>query len=465
MRRAVLAGLVAACGHPAAVPDADRAYALVSTLEIVKPVDLAAMTDDFQDTRLVSETARTITVEVRSYPLAKGPPITGDPQWRRHDLADVRLWPYLMPGPTSNWDDAMRGELIAALRANGIDPDRLDDKQLVEQTSAWLFASGSFRHLNDFIAYYVTFESGQPRVNPALKDEFDEQRASCKLASDEQTIELGVLGKQMFEARVDGDCTASAILETTVMRALGIPTRIIETIPIIDGNDPAQRAQVAALRHAGVRRTIERGVPSNTWANHTYVEVFVGGRWVRLNYSRLGQPPLDRHYFGMMIHVATLRDWGESRLGQSWGEHVFGLGAKLSSQNPYRSLSLHDEIAPGAQLDLSPVKTTTIRRVLVGGEPGLPADASAALAQHHCFVLVTPDVDDDYKDDPVQVSLTAGGQPAILADVQGSITGVSPDIDGYFTCPRAAPQAGVAYRIVPRAPGWRVAGELTYVAR
>lgn len=454
--------LVTACGE---APRSGREYALVATLEVIKPIDIAAMTDDFQDARLVSQTDRTATVEVRSYPLAEPPPIGADPDWRRHDLVDVRLWPYLLPGPTSNWDDAMRGELITALRAAGIDPDRLDDRELVKRTSAWLFESGTFRHLDDFVAYDVAFTGGVPRIDPARRSHFDEQRAGCKLASDEQALALGVLGKQMFEARVHGDCTGSAILETTVLRALGIPTRIVETIPIVDGNDPAQRAMVAALRHDGVRATIERGLPHDVWANHTYVEVYIGGRWVRLNYARLGQPPLDHYYFGLMIHVATLRDWGESELGRTWGEYVGGEGPRLSSVNPYRALALRDEIAPGATIDLGTVDDTVIRGVVTGGEPGVPQQIRDDLASSHCFVLVTPDVDDRFKTQPIEVTLSANGQPDVVARVKGSITGFRPDIDGYYTCPAQPLVAGAVYRIIPHERDWEVGRDVTYTAR
>jgi hypothetical protein len=34
------------------------------------------------------------------------------------------------------------------------------------------------------------------------------------------------------------------------------------------------------------------------WVSHTFDEVFVGGRWRRLNYDRLGQNVLDPQYLG-----------------------------------------------------------------------------------------------------------------------------------------------------------------------
>ncbi len=457
MTRLALLVAVAACA-PAARPSAppSRGYALVSTLEIVKPIDVAAMTDGDQDARLVAETEHTVTVEVRSYPLAEPPPVGTDPDWRAHDGADPKLQPYLAPGPTANWDGELRDELLDALHSSGIDPDRLDDRTLVERVSAWLFASGAFRHVDDFVAYDLVFAGGAARVNPALRASFDRQRGALTEAD---AIALGVLGKQMFRARVHGDCTSSAILETTVLRALGIPTRLVQTIPIVDGGDPVQRAQIAGLRVDRVREGIARATPTAGFANHMFVEVWVGGRWVALNYGRLGQPRFDRGFFGMMIRVATLRDWGESELGRAWGEYVAGVGPRLASSNPYRSLGLRDELSPG--IDLHARAVTRIARVRTGD---LPTEYAARLRDRGGFVLVTRDVDSSVREHPVELVLRASGYPDIVADVRGSIVGVSYDVDGYVAFPRQPLAAGASYRIEPRAPGWQIPPEARVAA-
>jgi hypothetical protein len=348
-------------GTDPAVADADErydhAYSIVTTLEIVKPIDLAAMNDDYQDARLVWETEHTAVVEVRSFPLGTaGQAIGENPSWRIDNAANPAVRDFLAPGITADWDADLRRELIAALRADGIDPDRLTDKQLVTEVSAWLFSRDKFRYSDEFITYDVVVDAGKLAVNPRLRGHFDDEKAKHALASDAEALALGADGKAMFEARVHGDCTASAILQTTVLRALGIPTRIVLTIPLVDGNDPAQlRAIRNGLHHDHVRNQIYRGQPRDSWASHTFNEVFVGGRWVRLNYATLGQPPLDPG-IGLAIHVNTMRDWGESAVAQRWGEYAevdydrAGAPFRLSSVNAYRSLALSDQLGAKAHI-------------------------------------------------------------------------------------------------------------------
>lgn len=348
------------------VPDASERYAhsysIVDTIEIVKPIDLVAMNDDYQDARLVSETEHTAVLEVRIFPLGTaGDAIAENPRWRQDHAASPALREYLAPSTTANWDEAMRDELISALKADGIDPDRLTDRQVVEHVSAWLFKGDRFRYLNHFVSYDVVFEHGKAAVNPKLRDEFDREKTKNGLATDEQAIALGVFGKAMFDARVHGDCTASAILQTTVLRALGIPTRIVLTIPLVDGNDPDQLRTIRDnLHHEHLRNAINRGAPRNSWASHTFNEVFVGDRWVRLNYAKLGESPIDlATTMGMMVHVNTMRDWSDSLVANTWGTYAqrdharddapFTLSSK-HSPNPYRSLGLRDELGAKANI-------------------------------------------------------------------------------------------------------------------
>lgn len=339
----------------------DHSYSIVSRLEIVKPVDVAAMNDDYQDARLVSETEHTAIVDVRTFPLGTaGQAIGENRSWRTDDAANPALRDFIAPGVTANWDTEMQRELVAALEADGIHPAHLSDRQLVEQVSAWLFRGKWFRYASDFVAYDVLFDGGRATINPKLRDHFDQEVHDGKLATDAAAIALGVYGKAMFEARVHGDCTASAILQTTVLRALGIPTRLVLTIPLVDGNDPAQLRQVHDnLHHDRVRNAIGHGQPRDSWASHTFNEVFIGDRWVRLNYATLGQAPIDRG-MGLMIHVNTMRDWSESAVSRTWGEYAErdydrdDASFKLSSVNPYRSLELHDEFGVAARVDNPP---------------------------------------------------------------------------------------------------------------
>src|SRR5579859_6219924 len=110
----------------------------------------------------------------------------------------------------------------------------------------------------------------------------------------------------MFAHKTYGTCTSTAVYQTTVLRALGIPTRMILCIPLADGSDPGQIEMIGkGLSHHRVRADACLGALSGGtgFASHTFCEAFVGGRWRRLNYTRLGQNVLERNYLGLMLKV------------------------------------------------------------------------------------------------------------------------------------------------------------------
>ncbi|MBK7963343.1 MAG: transglutaminase domain-containing protein [Bdellovibrionales bacterium] len=112
----------------------------------------------------------------------------------------------------------------------------------------------------------------------------------------------------MFQARLRGNCTMTATLQATVLKALGIPTRLVGTVLPLDPND-ADQIQLFSeqVHHNEIRRQVtDKMKTSKGWVNHTFNEVFIGGRWIRLNYNILGQPPIWST-MGMMVQIFVLQ--------------------------------------------------------------------------------------------------------------------------------------------------------------
>lgn len=106
-------------------------YTITSVIQLLKPVNPADMKDDFQDVHVLARDQDSVTVQITYFPFFR--PVVGeDPNWRKNDAAMIQ---YLRPTPTEDWDETMRRDLIVELRQADIDPDRLTDKQLVEQVS------------------------------------------------------------------------------------------------------------------------------------------------------------------------------------------------------------------------------------------------------------------------------------------------------------------------------------------
>jgi hypothetical protein len=235
-------------------PDANDTYTITSTLRLVPPFNYEDMTDAFQDARVVERGADVCTVEITYYPLFRAA-IGENPRWREQSAS---MTEFLRPTPSENWDETMRRDVLAELSTAGIDPERLTDKQLVERVARW--AMQRAKSTPAFAVWTVHFPDGKPAVFPALRGAFDRQRRDPAW-SDEQMIEQEALGRSMFYQKVHGSCTSSSVYLTTILRALGIPTRIVFCIPPFDANDPAQAEMFyGAIRHHQVRETGRRSM-------------------------------------------------------------------------------------------------------------------------------------------------------------------------------------------------------------
>lgn len=344
------------------IPDGDWderrefTYTLRSIVQVLPPVTPDILCDDWQDARVLDRTPRYVELEVIHYPLCTAhTEIVSDPAWRETIRANPGMEYWIRPGPTANWDEPMRDALVTALAEDGIDVTALDDVTLVKQASRWLLEHA--RYEDRFTTFCTRFTDGQPEIHPAIhdagRDDITGERVDVEAAWERELFARG-----MFRNGVRGSCTSSAIYLNGCLRALGVPTRIVLTIPVIDASDEREAALVERLENHAVRETILAGVSGlrGSWASHTFNEVFVGGRWRRLNYDRLGQPTLDRALFGLITHVATFSDWADGDMASTWGvrQHQPPPDDPFGGPNPYSAIALSDRFGVHAQLDNPP---------------------------------------------------------------------------------------------------------------
>src|SRR5579871_5206829 len=329
-------------------------YSVRAILRVMPPYNLQAMNDDYQDVRVRTETKQYAELEVVVYPFnSNAEEIEGNPNWRK-DYA--RMKEYLAPGITTNWDESMRTELLRELAKNGIDPDKLTEKEVVERVSRWLFQRCHYRGM--FCTFYVGFPDGKPEVLPGMEKAFERDKGDPKWTVQQQ-FENELFGKQMFANKTHGSCTSTAVLQATVLRALGIPTRIILCIPLADGSNSAQVAMIdKGLINHRVRYDATLGAISggDSFTSHTFCEVFVGGRWRRLNYTKLGQNVLEQKYLGLMVHVHTFHDLSDAHLAATWGSR-YAKGQRDENfpySNPYRLLEVSDHFGKHASVPNPP---------------------------------------------------------------------------------------------------------------
>lgn len=362
----------------------EYAYTLRSIVQVLPPVTDDVLVDDYQDARVLERCDGYVELEVIHYPLnTVAEAIEPDAKWRK-TVATMREW--LAPGPTANWDGEMAREIAAALDKKGIDVKTLDDKRLVEQAASFLLehapSNDGFTTFCSWFPMGVGSEGRAAAVFPGLEATVESESAKAGLSLEEQW-ERELFAKGMWEHGTRGTCTSSAIYLNGSLRALGIPTRIVLCIPVVDASDEREIELVRErLTHHRVRATILEGLSGleGSWSSHTFNEVFVGGRWRRLNYNKLGQNILDPGYFGLMTHVATFSDWADGDMARTWGmrqcasdhDDVFG-GA-----NPYSTIGLSDRFGVHAKVANEPVDTpaelesVTIDALVWSDDPSVP---------------------------------------------------------------------------------------------
>jgi hypothetical protein len=369
----------------------EYAYTVRALVQVMKPVTLEYLNDDFQDARAVHEGADYVELEVILYPFnTVNGTIEGEDKWQRPGK-ELKRW--LEPGPTSDWTPGMQKDLLAALKGDGIDVDELSDREVVERVSKWLMQHAD--HHDGFSSFITSFdERGRPYVDDELRDSAENGVAEEGLSLEEQW-RREVSARGMFETGVRGSCTSSSIYISGCLRAVGIPTRTVLCIPLVDANDERERDLVETrLAHNSVRRLVTASTNKaiGSWTSHTFNEVWVGGRWRRLNYDTLGQDILDEHYLGLMVHVATFHDWADARMPATVGrrhrtrtqQELFG-GA-----NPYSTLSLGDQFGAHCTLENPELEEQrfAVQELLWTDDEELPGDIVSGCRERGRFGLI-----------------------------------------------------------------------------
>ena len=336
---------VAACnqGTSSAAPSSsDDEYTVHASIQMMRPFDPSSLNDSFQSGTITAQDDQTVSFDVDLYPYRSRPDVVPNPDWKEDDAS---MQEYLQPYPATNWDESLQAQLLSDLQAAGITPSALDDLTLVTKVSQWALhrMHGDSQSVTDFL---VQFQGGVPAILPALEPFFEQHKGDPSW-TDEEQFEHELLGKQMYLNQSFGACTSYAIYQATVLRALGIPTRVVQFIPVVDASDPAQLGMVSSgIGDSKVSQAILGYLQpvAGDFVAHTYNEVYVGHQWVRLNYDAVSQPILDAHYLGLMVHVNTYDDLSEIDFAPTWGAR-YALEQRIAPflhSNPYRTTALRD---------------------------------------------------------------------------------------------------------------------------
>lgn len=324
-------------------------YTVRAVIRVRPNYDLSRLEDDFQDARLLDLCDEYAEIEFVLYPFNT---VASAIDAERGQQSDRRsLETYLEPGVTTNWNPAMREELLAELQEAKIEALQLDEPEFAARVARHALERGA--SLGKTCIWALDFDDGNPVVPGSLRHKFDMQKGSRDWSDDEQ-FEREVFGAGMFANRSYGTCTTTANYLTTVLRAAAIPTRMILTIPVLDCSDPRNVELLEHVTHPVLRRDLRTAAEKlgESFAAHTFNEVHVAGRWRRLNYARLGQNILDPDCMGLMVRVHTFEDLSTAGLCSGWGLHKDDPSRVFRGNNPYTTIALRDSNGPHSQIEI-----------------------------------------------------------------------------------------------------------------
>ena len=244
----------------------EYAYSVHTRLLIREPFDVEAMTDIYQDVRVVAgpdengyTELETIMYPDTEVPLAASSyPLTDLPD-------DVAV--YTEPGIATNYDAEMQTEV------QGIVGDAKTDIQATLGILDWVHTETSY-HLDYSIPefYFTYIEEGDVRVRN-YDDPFPV----------EDLLRTHYFADSMFAERTHGTCSSVATLKCAMLRAAGIPCRIIQTLPVVFYHGSQTISYTNSLTRDWSTQLEQPPGDDQVMASHAYLEVYLGGQWLRVD--------------------------------------------------------------------------------------------------------------------------------------------------------------------------------------
>jgi hypothetical protein len=289
----------------------EYAYSIRAICEIRPPSRIEMINDLYQDARPFKKEAMlkdARVVEVLIFPFAEAHVYS---QPYPNENLDKKLKEYIQPTVSMNYSSEMKEQIDHIVEGSASDVAAIEkmlqwlnhETRLVRELPHWEY----FHVIDGKIVWHKSI--GSPPRN-------------------EQFLETNFLGDSMFKNKVHGTCSSTAILRGTMFRAAGLPTRLIQTLPLMTrySEDPEPLAD--RLRMREMAKGYVWG-PGNGGANHTYNEVFLNNRWVRVDNS-IGTGPFvgDK----LFVKAWSSADW--NNLKEEWNDKRCFRALDVSDAHP-----------------------------------------------------------------------------------------------------------------------------------
>lgn len=319
------------------IPDGDweerreYTYTIKATIQIAGSWDINAMNNYYQDARIIGTNDYTECEIVLYIENSMKEGIGRNSDWGKYG---PEFNEYLKPYIYTNWDEKMREDLIKELKAYGIHPEVLSDKELVQRVSMWIRETTIPQEYNTPAQFYLKYDkNGRLFVDDRYRVEFDKEVKLGRALTDDEIFNTHVLGKQMYYNKTRGGCTSSATYAATIYRALGIPTRYILSIKLSAGVlNFIDNIKNPLVKQILIDTSKGRG-------GHQTNEVYIDGRWVRIDYDEFGAGNMYQER-GLKYQMLTINDYSDIDMVASFADITYQ--NPFGNQDPYNLLDLSD---------------------------------------------------------------------------------------------------------------------------
>jgi transglutaminase-like putative cysteine protease len=273
-------------------------YTVRILIKIRQPFDAQTMNDWYQDVRTLGDPDpdgytqveaiiypdTVVDVYPSSYPLDDPPP---------------ELQRYTLPGIAANYTPNMQSEVLQILEGSETDVDAAN------RVSQWISEETTF-YLDQSVpeVYYTYLENGEVKV-----------RNYGGPLPVEELLQTHYFADSMFQMRTHGSCTSIANLRCAMLKAAGIPCRVIQTIFPIYYHGDQTVPYVNNLKREWSCVFEQPSGQGASWCNHAFVEVYVGDRWIRADrtINVRHEDPLC-----LSLKILSVSDWSEVDFSETW---------------------------------------------------------------------------------------------------------------------------------------------------
>jgi transglutaminase-like putative cysteine protease len=296
----------------------EYAYSVHVSMLIREPFDLDTMNDPYQDVHVVAqaETAGYTQIEAIIYPETRVPLAAS-----RYPLENLsaELQLYTEPGIATNYDASMQAEVLDIVAG------AKTDIQVADRVLKWVSAETdltldySIREVS-----HTYLEGGNVQVR-----NYDDPFPADEL------LRTHYFADSMFRERVHGTCTSIATLKCAMLKAAGIPCRLIETIhPIYyHGSQTVPYPYTNNLSRDWECNYEQPPGNSTAMCNHAFLEVYLGNRWVRVDQS-IGI--YHENPRCLNLKILSTADWSEVDFSETWP-------VDWVDERPYYTLLIEDQ--------------------------------------------------------------------------------------------------------------------------